>query len=95
MEFREVPRNPTSRDLQKRVPPQPKITLKEAVQRDLFLTYREAAAYWRCTPSQVAAWARRGLIDMYEQPGGRRVVRARDVYAAMKDGLIAAGEDAA
>lgn len=90
-----MPRNVRSKDLQKRIPPQPELTIKEAVRRDLFLTYKEAASYWRCTPSQVAAWARRGLIDMYEQPGGRRVLRARDVYAAMKDGLITAGEDAA
>lgn len=90
-----MPRNPTSRDLQKRIPPHPKITLKEAVQRDLYLTYREAAAHWRATPSQIAGWVSRGLIDAYEQPGGRRVLRARDIHQAMKDGLIAAGEDAA
>lgn len=85
-----MPRTEESKARTLRIPPQPSLPLKEAVKRDLYLTYREAAAYWRCTPSQVHAWARSGKIDMYQQPGGRRVLRARDVYEAIKDGLIAA-----
>lgn len=87
-----MPRNSKSRDLQQKIPPHPDITLREAVKRDLFLTYRETGAYWRATPSQVAGWVGRGLIDVYVQPGGRRVLRARDVHQAMKDGLIVAEE---
>jgi hypothetical protein len=88
-----VPRSTRSKDLQKRIPPHPEITLKEAVQRDLYLTYREAAAYMRCTPGQFAGWVRGGHIDMYFHPGGRRVVRAVDVRDLMRDGYMPSGAD--
>lgn len=88
----EVPRSTKSKDLQARIPPHPQITLKDAVARDLYLTYREAAAYIRCTPSQVAAWVRRGHIDMYVHPSGRRVLRAVDVRDLLREGYLPAGE---
>ena len=65
------------------VPPQPVLPLRD----DMHLTYSEAAAYMRCTASQIERWAGEGKLPVVRLPGRGSLVRGVDIRRVLADGL--------
>lgn len=49
-----------------------------------WLTYREAAAYMRVSPSTLCRWAAAGRVVSHRTPGGDRRYLTADLDAAMR-----------